>query len=154
MHADERVMADYGGPIDQSTSDAKFDRYAEAWRRDGIGRWAVEDEGGNFLGYAGIMAQSNVGHPLGPHHEIGWRLRYEAWGQGFAFRAAKLALSRAWTAGGSEILSYTSPDNHRSQAVMRRLALRRDEKRDFVVQGGRHESWTGLVWVADAPVGQ
>jgi hypothetical protein len=43
----------------------------------------------------------------------------------------------------SEVLSYTAPDNLRSQAVMARLSLDRDPGRDFTSDG-----WRGLVWVA------
>ena len=48
----------------------------------------------------------------------------------------------------AEVLSYTAPDNLRSQAVMERLSLRRDPARDFTAQYGTLQ-WRGLVWVAD-----
>jgi RimJ/RimL family protein N-acetyltransferase len=113
------------------------------------------DEGeshGTFVGYAGVAAHSEPGHPLGLHDEIGWRLTRTAWGNGYATEAARAALADVFTRIGlSEVLSYTSPDNVRSQAVMRRLNLRRDRSRDFTATYPEFESWSGLVWVATAP---
>jgi RimJ/RimL family protein N-acetyltransferase len=87
-------------------------------------------------------------HPLGAHFEIGWRLTRKAWGHGYATESARAALLHAvHDVGLREIVSYTSPDNARSQAVMARLNLRRDPARDFTTLTGRGEPWRGLVWV-------
>lgn len=148
MHAHPEVMADYGGVLDRAASDAKLDRYAAAWDRHGFGRWLVETPAGEFLGYAGVTPGSGQ-HPLGPHVEIGWRFVREAWGHGYATEAARAALADAFgRAGLAEILSYTAPDNLRSQAVMGRLGLARDPSRDFTAQYDTAPAWRGLVWVA------
>jgi RimJ/RimL family protein N-acetyltransferase len=148
LHADPVVMADLGGPISRAASDSKLDRYRAAFAQSGLSRWAVEDRGGGFLGYAGVMFRPDPGHPLGPHHEIGWRLVRSAWGHGYAAESARVALDHAFgVLRSDEILSYTGSDNQRSQAVMTRLGLRRDPSRDFVAAyDGR--PWRGLVWVA------
>lgn len=44
--------------------------------------------------------------------------------------------------------SYTAADNQRSQAVMRRLNLKRDPTRDFTARYPRGD-WSGLVWVVE-----
>ena len=49
--------------------------------------------------------------------------------------------------GVREILSYTSPDNERSQAVRAKLNLVRDPARDFMTPTPSVEQWQGLVWV-------
>ena len=145
MNADPEVMADLGGPIGRAESDAKLVRFAAAYGRHGFCRWAIERDGG-FLGYAGVMP-SGPDHPLGPHHEIGWRLVRAAWGGGYATEAARAALDDALTrAGLREVLAYTAPDNHRSQAVMTRLGLKRDPSRDFNTDTQRLGRWQGLVW--------
>ena len=158
MHADREVMADQGGPIDRRASDAKFDRYLAAYLDHGISRWAVEDAAGLFLGYVGVMPRLAPTHPLGPHHEIGWRFTRSAWGHGFVTESAKAALAHAFRhLSLDEILSYTSADNRRSQSVMARLDLQRAPSRDFVVEDERAGRWHGLVWVASrqamAPAG-
>lgn len=148
MHADPEVMHDYGGPISRSASDAKFDRYAAAYRQHGFCRWAIESRAGDLLGYAGIMP-SRPGHPLGPHVDIGWRLVRHAWGHGYATEAARAALHDALTRVGlTEVLAYTAPENFRSQAVMGRLQLQRDAVRDFTADYDGTKGWRGLVWVA------
>ena len=147
MHADPEVMRDLGGPIDRAASDAKLDRYMAAFNRHGVGRWAVETRDGDFLGYAGVMPRDD--HPLGFHFEIGWRLMRSAWGRGYATEAAKAALHDAFARGGlSEVVSYTAPDNLRSQAVMERLRLRRDPSRDFTATYDNVGMWRGMVWFA------
>jgi len=146
MSADVDVMRDLGGPISRADSDAKFARYAKAWDDDAIGRWAVEDRHGNFLGYAGIIFRRE--HPIGPHHDLGWRFVRDAWGNGYATEAAKAALHDGFTRiGMNETLAYTAPDNLRSQAVMARLGLTRDSSRDFTADFGNGD-WRGLMWVA------
>jgi len=149
MNADPEVMADFGRTLSRAESDAKLDRYAAAYRDHDLARWAVEDLNGMFLGYAGVMPRLNADHPLGPHHEIGWRFVRSAWGQGFATEGARAALDHAFAqAGLDEILAYTAPDNHRSQAVMARLNLTRKPAFDFETDQGGMGCWHGLVWAA------
>jgi RimJ/RimL family protein N-acetyltransferase len=151
MHADSAVMADLGGPFDRSASDAKFDRYRDAWTIDGISRWVIANPAGRFLGYAGVMKRSDPDHPLGTHYEIGWRLHRDAWGKGYATQSARCALDHAWgVLDVDEIVSYTAADNQRCQNVMARLDLKRDGARDFTAHYPRGD-WTGLVWVAQRP---
>jgi RimJ/RimL family protein N-acetyltransferase len=147
LNADPEVTWDLGGPLGRSQSDAKFDRYVATFERHGFCRWAIEDSQQRFLGYAGVMP-SPPNHPLEPHVDIGWRLAQSAWGHGYATEAAAAALLDAFTRVGlGEVLAYTSHDNARSQAVMRRLGLQRDPARDFS-HGYDGKPWHGLVWVA------
>lgn len=151
MLADAEVMRDQGGGIARADADAKRARYAEAFAAHGFGRWAVETRSGAFVGYVGVMP-SWPGHPLGPHHEIGWRLVRAAWGQGYASEAARAALADAFARCGlEEVLAYTGPDNARSQSVMARLGLQRDAARDFTAAYPGLPVWRGLVWAARAP---
>jgi RimJ/RimL family protein N-acetyltransferase len=146
LHADPEVMWDQpDGVLSEAESAAKFARYRGAFERLGFCRWALEDRDGGFLGYVGVMP-GRPGHPLGDHLEIGWRLARCGWGFGYATEAARAALADVFSRGlGSEVLSYTAPDNRRSQAVMARLNLERDPARDFSFDG-----WHGLVWIARA----
>jgi RimJ/RimL family protein N-acetyltransferase len=154
MHADPQVMADQGGPLNQIKSDEKFDRYRAAYVEHGVSRWAVENADSTFLGYAGVMPRLFLDHPLGPHFEIGWRFIRKAWGHGYATEGAKAALEDAPRRTGlKEIVSYTSADNLRSQAVMERLKFQRSPSRDFVAEYEGVGLWRGLVWVAFAAQG-
>lgn len=120
----------------------------DAFRRRGFCRWAIETRDGDFLGYAGVMPPRDD-HPLYPHCEVGWRLKRDAWGHGYATEAARAALDDVFTCIGlTEVVSFTAADNLRSQAVMARLNLTRDPSRDFTLHDERMGSWHGLVWVA------
>jgi RimJ/RimL family protein N-acetyltransferase len=150
MMADPEVMHDYGGPVDRSGSDAKLDEFAAGFVRDGYSRWLVEADG-EFVGYVGIAAHADDDHPLGAHSDLGWRLSRHAWGKGYATEAARAALADVFVRTDvSDVVAYTSADNVRSQAVMDRLGLLRDESRDFVVEYPVVGEWTGLVWSASA----
>ncbi|MBV9821934.1 MAG: GNAT family N-acetyltransferase, partial [Actinobacteria bacterium] len=55
-----------------------------------------------------------------------------AWGQGFATEAGRRALAIGFGEYGlAEIVSFTATGNAASQAVMRRLSMRRDDADDF-----------------------
>jgi RimJ/RimL family protein N-acetyltransferase len=148
LNADPEVMRDLGGPISREQSDAKLDRYVAAFNEHGFCRWVVESPEGNFLGYAGVMPANNE-HPLGFHYDIGWRLVRRSWGLGYATDAARAALKDVFTRTAlSEILSYTTAENIRSQAVMERVGLHRDPTRDFTTFYDGVGAWRGLVWIA------
>ena len=148
MQTDPEVMADLGGPFDRAASDEKFDRY-RAWHQEhGHSRWAIEDSEGQFIGYAGVCPRTDEDHPLGSHREIGWRLVRAAWGNGYATEAASAALRDAMErCRMTEVFSYTSSDNVRSHAVMRKMGLERDPALDFT-HCYTDVPWSGLVWVA------
>jgi RimJ/RimL family protein N-acetyltransferase len=148
LNADPVVMSDLGGPLSRGDSDAKLDRYLRAWGSHGYARWLVETIGGMFLGYCGVMPVPED-HPIGIHDEIGWRLTREAWGHGYATEAARAALIDVFRRVRLiEVLAYTDAQNIRSQAVMKRLGLRRDASRDFAISSDRLGIWRGLVWTA------
>ncbi len=147
MHADDEVMADYGGTLSRLESDAKLDRYADAFARHGFSRFALEERDGRFLGYVGVMPiMPHI--PAAPGVEIGWRLVRDAWGRGYASEAARAVLSDGFARHGwAEVLSYTASDNLRSQAVMGRLGLGREPDRDFTAEYDGI-AWRSQVWVA------
>lgn len=148
LHTDPEVTKDLGGPLHRAECARKLVRYRAAFDTQGIGRWAVETREGDFLGYAGVMPVADP-HPLGPHFDIGWRLRRGAWGRGYATEAARAALDDAFARRGlAEILAYAAADNGRSIAVMTRLQMQRDPARDFVADYAGVGAWHGLVWVA------
>jgi RimJ/RimL family protein N-acetyltransferase len=145
---DAAVMADQGGPMRTDEADAKLDGYMLAWERFGCSRMALETHDGEFLGYVGTMAHA-TDHPLGAHHDIGWRLVRASWGQGLASEAAKAALADGFSRLRlSEVLAYTEATNLRSIKLMQRLGLSRDASRDFTAHYDRIGEWRGLVWVA------
>ena len=134
LNADPEVMAHLGGPMSRQQSDA-FARYGESWAaRAGLGLLpvlAVAD--GRLLGMCGLHHQRWYPDEV----EVGWRFSRAAWGHGYATEAAARWLEEAFgSLGLDHVVSITSPDNRRSQAVMRRLGMRQRER-------GRHRRADG-----------
>ncbi len=147
MNADAAVMADLGGPIDRAASDEKLERFRRSFAVDAVTRWVVTSHTGEFLGYCGLVLQPGDDHPLGQHHEIGWRLRSEVWGHRYAPEAATAALADAFErVGCREVFAYTSPSNRRSQSVMRSLGLERRVDLDFTRHYDDVGQWQAMVW--------
>jgi RimJ/RimL family protein N-acetyltransferase len=148
MNADVEVMADLGGPLSRAESDRKLDRFASVFESVGYTRWVIEEPSRGFVGYAGIVPVVDQ-HPLGEHHDLGWRLVRSAWGHGFASEAAAACIGDAFDrAGLDQLLAYTSADNAKSIAVMSRLGMTRRPELDFTKWYDRYGNWSGLVWSA------
>ena len=63
---------------------------------------------------------------------MGWRLREDAWGQGYAKEAAIASLDLAFDRfGASHVVALTIPANEPSQGLMKRLGMTRREDMDF-----------------------
>ncbi|MEM7614664.1 MAG: GNAT family N-acetyltransferase [Pseudomonadota bacterium] len=143
LHADPDVMQDLRTTLSRAESDAKFDRYRQAYLTDGYCRWAAEAASGEVLGYAGLM-QAPADHPLGPHADIAWRFSRDAWGAGYATEAASGALQDGFERVGlSQVYAYTDANNMKAQAVMRRLGLHPEPTLDFTIgTQGRQLVWS------------
>jgi RimJ/RimL family protein N-acetyltransferase len=132
MNADPRVMEFFRSTLSRDESDALADGIVKHLRERNYGLWALEvTDVAPFIGFTGLhFAQFSA--PFTPCVEVGWRLAYKYWGEGYATEAARLALAHGFGALAlPEIVSYTSPANRRSRAVMERLGMRRDSKDDF-----------------------
>jgi RimJ/RimL family protein N-acetyltransferase len=114
-----------GGGMTRAESDEMSARVAAHWETYGFGLWAAIEGGtGDMLGFVGLS------HPvwwpeMRERVEVGWRLRREAWGTGYATEGARAALEEGFgTLGLEEIVSFVDPENERSLAVTRRLGMR------------------------------
>ncbi len=57
--------------------------------------------------------------------EIGWALRQEVWGRGYATEIGRAGLNHAFSVPGvEEVVAFTEVHNARSRAVMERLGMR------------------------------
>lgn len=132
LNADPRVTGHLGGVLDRVGSDALVDRVLKGFAEHGYGPWALEVKGGPaFIGFCGIWQPGFTAH-FTPCTEVGWRLAFEAWGNGYATESAEAALAYGFDALGlTEIVAYTAPDNLRSRRVMERLGMSHDPADDF-----------------------
>lgn len=137
MCADPGTMVDYPEPQTRAESDVRFERYRATYERLGYCRWALRlRDGGDFAGYCGIQPLE-PDHPIGEGAEIGWRLRRIHWGKGYASESARASLRDGFErCGMSQVFSYTTTQNARSEAVMRRIGLERLRDKDFTAPNG------------------
>jgi len=132
LNADPAVMEQFPAPLTPARSDAMVDRIESLFETNGYGLWALEVAGtGEFIGFTGLSPAA-FDAPFTPAVEVGWRLARSAWGHGYASEAARRALEIGFEDYGlTEIVSFTSARNVRSQAVMRRIGMTRDPADDF-----------------------
>ena len=124
IFTDPRVDEDLW-PADLRTSDkvaAILKGSIEHWDRWGFGAWTVlERESGRIVGRVGLEYTSKFGHP---EVEVEWFIDPDAWGRGYATEMAEEAVRAAFTTLGLDaLISYTTPDNLASQAVMKKLGM-------------------------------
>ena len=97
--------------------------------------WIIEDlDGGDILGFCGLKQVNAPGAgDLTGRHEIGWRLRPEAWGKGIAKEAAIASLDLAFGRfAAPDVIATTVPANTASQGLMKRLGMTRRADLDYV----------------------
>jgi RimJ/RimL family protein N-acetyltransferase len=91
------------------------------WAALGFGQWALErKEDGESIGRAGFWRP-----PGWPGLEVGWKLRRDAWGRGYATEAGAASIAWGWeNLDAEELISIIHPGNTASIAVAERLGLR------------------------------
>ena len=130
----EPVMRWLGGvrTVEQQTASVR-ERFM-VWReRLGFTFWAVERKSdGELLGFCGLKIADDVGSPVEGETEIGWRLREDAWGQGYAKEAAAASLEYAFgTLGVETVVALTVEGNAPSWGLMLRLGMTRRPDLDY-----------------------
>jgi RimJ/RimL family protein N-acetyltransferase len=129
------VMRWLGGVQDPDALKARWRERVMAWQETrGFTFWAVERKADDeLLGFCGLkIADAPGGGSIAGLHEIGWRLREEAWGQGYAKEAASACLDFAFERlAAPKVVAITVPGNAASQGLMLRLGMRRREDLDY-----------------------
>lgn len=123
MNADARVMEFYPAPLTDAESQALMERIRSEFPTEGFGLYAVERLSDNeLLGFVELHRVTCSGELAG-QIEIGWRLRRDTWGQGYATEAARACIAHAAKLGIPELISFTYVGNRRSLNVMKRLGM-------------------------------
>lgn len=130
MNADPEVMRylSDGQPETLDETRAVIERVMTRWREVGYSWWSlIERETGDIVGAGAIQNLRREATPLPDLAcplEIGWRLRRDRWGQGFAVEAARSMADFAFKSlNAPELLAVCHPDNAASAAVMKRLGM-------------------------------
>ena len=126
------VMRWLGGVCDGAKRDAAQQRLLSYERELGHTFWCVERRSdGALLGFCGLKRSNQAGGPLGMM-EVGWRLREDAWGRGYAKEAATASLDLAFDRfDAEEVIAMTVQRNTASWGLMQRLGMRRRDDLDF-----------------------
>lgn len=149
------VAATVGGLQSREEISAALTRMDACEAENGFCFWALDrTSDGAFLGFCGLKRLNAAGAPaemIGTP-EIGWRLREDAWGQGYAREAATASLDLAFGRFALDrVYAITLADNARSWGLMRRLGMAARPDLDFDMPvHGRHvtyrigsDEWTG-----------
>ncbi|MFD2083215.1 Acetyltransferase (GNAT) domain-containing protein [Actinopolymorpha cephalotaxi] len=152
VHGDDEAWPSYGN---EKPDRLQVERWAasmgESWRshgaakwiaynrvsgevvgRGGLGRTPVDDDWGRVYDFLPAEPWVDVvhenRHPSVVHAnwlEIGWALRHEFWGRGYAAEVGRAGLAYAFDVLGMEaVMSCTDHHNVRSRAVMERIGMR------------------------------
>lgn len=122
LHADPNVAYWNAG----AWSEAEARRFAvemqRRWMRDQVGKWIAHRRSDGVLVGRGGLSLAVVDGRRRP--ELGWALRDEMRGQGFATEIGAAGLEFGFEVlGASEVVAFTEAHNLASRAVMERLDM-------------------------------
>jgi RimJ/RimL family protein N-acetyltransferase len=139
--------------FDRSAAEQRLRQAELEWSERGHGMFAVLDRAGErFLGRAGLRYW-----PQFDETEVGWVLRRDAWGHGYAAEAARACIDRGFASLAVPYLTaMIHPGNERSIRLARRLGLsplRTDVLLDtaVVVHALTREDWPSTDLIARVP---
>ena len=93
---------------------------ARSWQEHGYGPFSVIDRAtGRFLGRINVQLRQGT-----DELDLGWILRRDAWGHGFAYEATRAVI--AWSFGTLEVdylTAWVRPQNARSVRMAERLGM-------------------------------
>ncbi|GGB00844.1 N-acetyltransferase [Macrococcus hajekii] len=127
MNVDADVRRYFPDRLSYKRSEIVFQHMQNEIEKYQLGLFAAEEKSsGNFIGFIGMQKlEPNKWFSLEemPCFEIGWRLRKEAWGRGYATEGAKAVLDYGRVLVNLPIYSLTSVKNLPSINVMQKIGL-------------------------------
>ena len=106
-------------PMEASEVERRLQCYVLEHRRSGLSKWKVLTREGNFIGRAGVTRMTD---PNG--YELGYSLKCEEWGRGYATEIAR-ALT-GWyfeNTGNRYLIAYAHSEHAKSLQVMRKAGF-------------------------------
>jgi RimJ/RimL family protein N-acetyltransferase len=128
------VMRWLGGVMPEDEARARIVDRMMVWQEErGFTFWAVERKADRaLLGFCGIKIADTPGAPVEGVHEVGWRLREDAWGQGYAKEAAIASIDFAFARlGANRVVALTFNGNEASWGLMERIGMTRRPECDY-----------------------
>jgi RimJ/RimL family protein N-acetyltransferase len=128
-----KVMRWLGGaqPIGRMADAVR--RLTRLQKQHGHTFWVAERKAdGAFLGFCGLKRANGSDSSVTGEIEVGWRLREDAWGQGYAKEGAIASLDFAFERlGAPRVVALTLRENEASWGLMLRLGMRRRADLDY-----------------------
>lgn len=152
VQSDDEVWPWYGSARpDRSEIERRAKHMGDCWQHHGVHKWIAYKRGsGEVIGRGGlsrtpvnddwaqlyqylpdepwVQAPYEDPRPFVAHArwlELGWAVRSQFWGQGYAAEIGRAGLAFAFEALGAEaVVSCTTRHNARSRAVMERIGMR------------------------------
>ncbi len=120
MNSDPEVMKYFPKILSFDETLEMYDRCKG--NKNGFGLYPAEEKiSGKFIGFVGLNIPTHMPDSV----EIGWRLRKEFWGKGYATEAAKKWLEIGFDEYDlKEIISFTAKQNQKSQKVIKRIGIK------------------------------
>jgi RimJ/RimL family protein N-acetyltransferase len=117
------AVAEWFGVWTREMAQDEVARMARGWEMDGVHKWMAYDRTiGTLIGRGGLSRVQLEGQE---RLEIGWVVRGQFWGQGYATEIGRAGLTFAFDElTADEVVSFTEARNARSRAVMERLGFR------------------------------
>jgi RimJ/RimL family protein N-acetyltransferase len=121
LHQDEGVAA-YWGAWSREDAIRFASSCEEAWVSQGVSKWIAFDRIDSSVVGRGGLSRALVDGEL--RVEVGWTVREELWGRGFATEIGLAGLTFAFDELDiDEVVAYTETTNVGSRAVMERLGM-------------------------------
>jgi RimJ/RimL family protein N-acetyltransferase len=112
-----------GSPATQTEVLESIDTAKARWERFGFSWWSfISRQSGEIIGAGCVQhIENEAGNPV----EVGWRLKRDHWGHGYATEAAQAMIGFAFDQLAlPAVYATTHPSNERSINVMKRLGMR------------------------------
>ncbi len=127
LDSDPEVHSYLGNqPISTREEAAEVIRYIRSqYDEFGIGRWAVQSrDSGEFLGWAGFKWITEDWGGYTNFHDIGYRLRKEHWGKGYASEAAFALIKFGFDKlRFEEIMAGADIENKASNRILQKIGM-------------------------------
>ena len=118
LWGDARVSALVGGPFSDVDVRDRLALEIETQRVHGFQYWPITTRAGDPVGCCGLKPRS------AEMHELGFYLRADAWGNGYAVEAGRAVIALAFASPIAALFAGHHPDNDASRRTLAKLGFR------------------------------